>query len=336
MSRHQVIGNVCVALAALIFLLPLRKLLRVYAHEKRYVNGGERAALFILIPLWLLLVGALLGVTASGGFDWLRLGRPTLYALSAAATLALGVASFGLVAFFLRPGFIPQGVFLPPIYCIFIATMLVAVLGLNPQLAPGVSPQVIRLPWTLGAALSLLACIGLGGYLLARSGRRSVTHFVRQLRHRGPAEREVLAKISTLDPQADLSELLGRATRYAARGVREAAIARLRSHPQFLEMLTAELESGHVEPAVTFLECATLTAHEKKLLARPARRAMERWVDRIPAPNYTTKKHLNRMHQWGAAMFRVLKETFADTGVDFDALSADFEARCGPTKRRDN
>ena len=107
--------------------------------------------------------------------------------------------------------------------------------------------------------------------------------------------------------------------------MREAATARLRSSPQFLERLSTELETGYVEPALVFLRDATLTPAEHARFAQPARKALQRWVDRIPAPNYTTKAHLNDLKRWGTDMFRVLPEKFAGTGEDFTSVMDDFK-----------
>jgi hypothetical protein len=329
---QQTLGNICVGLATLIFLLPLQHLLSDYARKEVSHDQWVTPALFILIPLWLLLMGSLLCVTASGGFDWLRLGRPALYTLTVAATLALAVVSFLFVALYIRPGFTPRFLYTPVIHLIHFATVLLVVLSLNPKLTFGISTQWLRWPWTIFAALSLVACSGFFGYWIVRTGAGGMMGIVDRLRHPGPSEQERLAKISTLDPQADFSDLLWQANRHASREVREAATARLRSHPTFLEMLAAELETGHVEPAVGFLHSATLTPTEQTRLARPARKAMERWVDRIPAPNYTTKKHLKDLRRWGTEMFRVLSEKFAATGVDFAPVIDDFKEKVEPTK----
>jgi hypothetical protein len=112
--------------------------------------------------------------------------------------------------------------------------------------------------------------------------------------------------------------------------VREAATARLRAHPAFVERLAAELTDGHVEPAVTFLRDATLSAAERERLAGPARTAMERWVNRIPAANYTTRKRLAELSRFGTVMFGALTETFADAGVDFAPLISEFREKVAP------
>lgn len=329
---HQIIGNICVVIATIIFLLPLQKLLWAYAEKNLSNDEWVTPILFALIPLWLLLMGALLCVTASGGFDWLRLGRPALYTLTVAAPLALAVVTFVFVALYIRPGFTPRGLYSPVIYLVHFTTVLLVVLSLNQKLLPGISTQWLRLPWTIATALSLVACVAFAGFWIVRTGAGGVRGIVHRLSHPGPSEQERVAKISTLDPEENFEDLLWQANRHASRAVREAATARLRSHPKFLDMLAAELETGHVEPAVGFLHSATLTTTEQTRLARPARKAMERWVERIPAPNYTTKKHLKDLRGTGTEMSRMLTEKFAGTGVDFARVIEDFKDKVEPTK----
>lgn len=328
----QIIGNVCVAIATLIFLLPLQHLLSDFARKEASNNQFVTPALFNLIPLWLLLMVALLCMTASGGFDWLRLGRPALYTLTVAANVALAVVTFVFIALYIRPGFTPRGLYSPVIFLIHFATVLLVLLSLNQKFVPGFPTQWLRWPWTIFAALSLVACVGFFGYWIVHTGARGVVGLAYRIGNPGPSKQERLAKISTLDPQADFSDLLWQANRHASRDVREAATTRLRSHPKFLERLSTELETGYVEPAVVFLRDAALSPAEQAGFARPARKAIERWVDRIPAPNYTTKKHLKELRRWGAEVFRVLPEKFASTGVDFAPVIDDFKDKVEPTK----
>lgn len=114
-SLQQIIGNICVGLATLIFLLPMQHLLWDYARKEVSHDQWVMPALFILIPLWLLLMGALLCVTASGGFDWLRMGRPALYTFTVAAAFALAFVPFVFIALYIRPGFTPRGLYSPVI-----------------------------------------------------------------------------------------------------------------------------------------------------------------------------------------------------------------------------
>lgn len=328
----QIIGNLCAGLATLLFLFPLQN--RIGEFARKHLSSDEWVApvLFILVPLWLLLMGALLCVAVAGGFDWLRLGRTTLYILAAAAAVALAVVTFVFIGLYIRPGFTPRFLYLPVICLVPLATVLLVLVSLNQKLVPGFPTQWLRLPWALFAALSLVVCVVFLGHRIFRMGVGGVMGMVYRIGNPGPSSADLLAKIATLDPEKDFADLLQRANRYQGREVSETATARLRSHPKFLDLLSAELESGYVEPAVTFLSETTLSPAEKTRLARPARAAMERWVNRIPAPNYTTKKHLKDLQRWGTEMFQILPEKFAGTGVDFAPVIEDFKDKVNPTR----
>jgi hypothetical protein len=332
----QIIGNTCVGLAALVFLLPLQRLLLDYAG--RHVNDDHwvTPALFILIPLWVLLLGALLCVTATGGFDWLRLGRPALYPLTVAASLALAVVKFVFLALYIRPGFTPRFLYCPVIYLVPLATGLVVVLSLNPKVATGIPIQWLRLPWTILAALSLVACIGFFGPRLVRAsfcGVANLAHRVGNARDRSP---EYLAKIPTLDPRSDpgFTELLALADVYHDRATREAATARLRSVPDFATRLAAALESGSNSDALEFIEAATLLPDEQAKLALPTRTALERFIEQIPAPNYMSSDRRKQLLKWGRKTFPVILGKFSSTDVDFSKIMPAFEHALRPDDTR--
>ncbi len=326
-TSQQIIGNVCAGLATLVFLLRLQPFLWEWARREASNDQWVTPALYILVPLWLLLMVALLCVTASGGFDWLRPGRPMLYALTVAAAGALAVVSFLFIALYIRPGFTPRALYSPVLYLVTFSTVLLVVVSLNPKLASAIPTQWLHKPWTVFTAVSLVGCVAFFGYRLVTTGVGGMAGMAHRMANPGPSSAQVLAQISTLDPETNFEDLLRLADGYQPAEVREAATARLRSGPNFMERLSSELDSGYVEPAVSFLHGATLTSAEQARFAKPARRAMQRWVDRIPASNYTTKENLRNLKRWGTEMFSVLPGKFAGTGVDFTEVIADFKWR---------
>lgn len=326
-TSQQIIGTSCAGLATLVFLLPLQRFLWEWARREASNDQWVTPALYILVPLWLLLMVALLCVTASGGFDWIRLGRPMLYVLTVAAALALAVVSFLFIALYIRPGFTPRILYSPVLYLVTFSTVLLVVGSLNPKLASTIPTQWLHKPWAIFSAVSLVGCVAFFGYRLATTGIDGVVNITHRMMNPGPPPAEVIAQISTLDPDTNFQDLIRLADQYQPDEVREAATARLRSGPRFLELLSNELETGYVEVAVSFLHSATLTSAEQARFAKPARRAMQRWVDRIPASNYTTKENLKNLKRWGTEMFNVLPQKFAGTGVDFTEVIADFKWR---------
>lgn len=326
-SSQQIIGNSCAGLATLVFLWPLQQFLWEWARKEASNDQWVMPALYILVPLWLLLMGALLCVTASGGFDWLRQGRPMLYVLIVAAAIALAVVSFVFIALYIRPGFTPRVLYSPVIYLVVLSTVLLVVGSLNPKLASAIPTQWLHKPWALFTALSLVGSVAFSGYWIVNTGVGGVVRIAHRILNPGPSSAEQVAEIAQLDPQTDFESLLWRTNRDASKAVREAASARLRSHPHFMERLSSELDSGYAEPALTFVRDVDLSPAETSRFARPALNALERWVNNVPAPNYTTKDNTRRVRRWGKDMFRVLRGKFAGTGVDFSELQAYFEEK---------
>lgn len=326
-TTQQIISNVCAGLATLVFLLRLQPFLLEWARREASNDQWVTPALYILVPLWLLLMIALLCVTAGGGFDGLRLGRPMLYALTVAAALALAVVSFVFIALYIRPGFTPRILYSPVLWLVTFSTVLLVVGSLNPKLASVLPTQWLHKPWTWFAGISLVGCVAFFGYRLVTTGANGVMRITQGIMDPGPPPAEIIAKIATLDPDTNFQDLIRLADRYQEPEVREAATARLRSGPRFLELMSTELETGYVEVAMGFVQSATFTPEEKARFARPALKGMQRWVGRFPGRNYTTKENYRNLERWGNEMFRVLPVKFAGTGVDFAEVIADFKWR---------
>jgi len=336
MLPYQTIGNVCAAIAVVLLLWPLQQLLWEYSHQKEFSNGWEPEVLLVLIPQWLLLMGGLLCVTASGGFDGLRLGRPALHALAVAAAVSLAVVCFVLVAMFIRPGFSPRAIYVPLIVVVPLATALLICLSLNPPLALGSSLQWLRWPWTAFAALSLVACAGFFGSQLLGTGLGSMAGIVDRIQHAHDSAPAQLAEIAGLDPKSDFgfAELLKLADGYHDSAVREAATTRLRSAADFPVRLAAELVGSSNENALEFVQSATLTPEEQALLALPTRAALERFTNQIPAPNYMSAERRKQLLKWGRRTFAAIARKFAGTGVDFAPTLAAFEHALRPDDSR--
>jgi len=319
---QQIAGSISAGLATLLFFLRLLPFLGEWTGKQTSNDQWATPALYILAPLWALMMVALLCMTASGGFDWIRLSRGKLYILTVAAAFALACASYVFIALYLRPGFTPRGLYSPFLYLIQFSTVLLVVVSLNQKHVPGISVQWLLRPWTWFTALSLVgSLIFVGNWLMNNSGRGLSGIATRLIVHL-PATEEELRQIDQLDPESDFEKLVWRANRDEKRAVCEAATARLRSDPGFVPRMAAMLETGFAEPALSFVRDAELTPEETSRFARPALAALGRWVSHAPAPNYTTKANLRDLRSWGDELFRVFPEKFAGTGVDFSELEA--------------
>lgn len=323
----QTIANVCVAIAAIIYALPLQYILLEFARKRNDHGAGTIIALFIVIPLWLLLGGALTCVTASGGFDWLRFSRPTLHALTLAATVSLALVSLLFNGMTPQSGLLERIAVCAPIYLFTLATMLLVVFSLNPGIAPSISPQVFRLPWIICAALSLMVCLGYGGYRLFPRVVGNVAGIAHRFGQRGPSSQDILAKISALDPQNDFKELseLSR----SSKEVRDAAIALMRRNPDFIARLNELLKTGWSEPALDCLEVVPLTPEELKLVAPNARVAIQRFTEETESRFWAARgkkiPQKTAAQKNGRRQLKALAEKVKVIGEDFQPLLDAFE-----------
>lgn len=334
-GQLQLTGNVCAAISGLLYALPLQYLLHEFS-RKRVDGGGILVGLLILIPLWLLLLIAVLCATAAGGFDWLRLSRTWLHALAAGGTLALAVVSFSGLEPFSNPSLVTRILRAVPIHLFIVITLSLVVLTLNPQFLAGLPRRAIQLPWMACAGLCLALCSGLLGFrLLARGGGR-VAGLVYRIQNASNSNPDHLARIPQLDPQRDFDQLLDIADRYHSREVREAATARLRENPAFLETLAATLNSPGPGDGLEFVYNATLSPEELAKLAEPTRNGIRRFIWEIPAPNSITSDRRKQYRKWGREMLPGLEKKFAGTGVDFASAMPELEHALRPddTRRR--
>lgn len=324
-TLQQIIGTVSAGLAALLLPLRVQPFLSEWERKQTSSDLWVTPALGILAPVCGLLMIALLTMTASGGFDWIRLSRPKLYVLAVAAALALAAATFLFIAFYLRPGFTPRGLYQPFIYLITFFTVLLVIVSLNQKLIPGLSVQWMLRPWAWFTALSLVGTVVFSGRWIAAQGPRGLSSVAIQILVRLPASEGELAEIARLDPMEDFEKLLRRAGGVEKPAVRAAATARLRSHPGFVDRMAAMLKTASSEPALVFVRDVELTPTERSRFAGPALAGLGSWVNQAAARNYTTADNFKRTRRLGDELFRVLPEKFAGTGVDFSEVKAFYE-----------
>ena len=168
----QTTGNICIALAALVFLFPLQRALSEYAGMYLSDDRWVLPILAYLIPVWLLLMGALLCMAANDGFESLRLSRSVLYTLTVAASVSLAVVTFVFIGLYIRPGFTPRVIYTPVIYFVPLATGLLVVLSINQKNPPAIPIQWLFWPWIAFASLSLVLCALFIGYRLINIAHR--------------------------------------------------------------------------------------------------------------------------------------------------------------------
>lgn len=326
----QALGNVCLSLAGILYLIPLQHLLLEFA-RKRDDGGGAIAGGLILIPMWALLLVGLLLATSRGGFDWLLLQRGALYVLVTAATLALVVVTFLSLVQLGRPTWTARLIYGWPIYVIPPLTGALVAWVLNPGLAAKVSPAFIRVPWTVLAGISLCAVTGSLGYRIVKLTGSRVMQVIHTLGTDRDLERRNLALVPTLEPERDFADLLSLANSFNSAEVRALATARLRTHPQFVDALVIALGETDPSKALDFIAGAEFSAAELQRLAEPARAAMFRLSKKVHEElRYTPAARQKLLRRWGQQVYRGIATRFALTELDFNPAIAAFDGAFVP------
>jgi len=265
----QLIGNILIALASLVTLLPLPLLI---SEAKRARNDGSAlwGGLFVLVPLWLLLTLALSVATARGGLEWLPVRRGSQHALVLLAGLALLATSF-----FAFIGRIEPGSQLPLVSRPFLAwadlvlplvTIGFLMLTVNASLGASVPAAVYRAPFALLAGLSLVHGVALLGEWAVRSQQAQVARVQSEEARMSNFEREMLERIKTLEPEKDLAELLDRAD-HPNPEIHAEVLAKLGTHPNLRDGIASVLRSWRADAAFSYLAAVDLPTGERTALA---------------------------------------------------------------------
>ena len=326
-TTQQLVGNLCIAFAALLFFVPLQFLL-FDLRGKSMDGGGFFAAAILLLSLWILFVVGLALVTASGGFDWLGLSRWALHTL---VTLAItGLLVYACIRFETRmpePTLL-QVVFVKwPIQIVPLLTMALLGLSLNPQWLPSIPRLWVQWSWIVIAAACLVFWAGLLAYQVttrAVQTARALAHLTQG--HSGLEEKN-LAEVASIDPQTNFAGLMDMANSYKSDTVRQAAIDKLRGDSACITKLANLLESKKVDEALDVVSMATFSDDEKQKLALPVRSAMERVTqDTRNEFRYIARDRRKNMRKYVGRQFNEIATKFASTGVDFKPAIHAFEA----------
>jgi hypothetical protein len=331
LSLAQVAGNLSVFLAAVLYTLPLQRLLHEFARKKED-GGGAIAGAMILLPMWLLLLVGEVAAIASGGLDATELSRNTLYAALAVSTVSLAAVSFASLMTQSRPTWTTRLLFGAPIYAGPPLTIAFVATALNPIASWYVPIRTIHAAWTILAAICVTICVG---FLIWQLGKVVVRHavgFTARLFSNRELTLQNLTLIDTLDPQRDFDELLRLANRFSARNVRELALTRLRSHPDFVSRLATALGGARFDNALALLEWAELSSAEIRELAPSVRDATTRYAhDAHESLRYAHKNRRKVARRWGRYLLRRVAKKFGIAEDDFAAMLATFDAAFDPT-----
>ncbi len=322
-----VLGNICLGLALLIYLIPLQLML----HDTPRKNGDGGVlwgAIFTLSPLWLLLTVALCAVTAKGGFDWLLRARVAQFPVVLAAGMALFVVTgFSMLGKFEHPSQMPWASrfftgwavqLFPPV------TMGFCLLALNPKLGSSVPAMAYRVPFAAVAMLSALATVAMLLQWLSHSQQVQQARVKEAIEFENNRDRDVMAWVETLKSVDDFAELLGFANRFETPAIRELAIRKTQTHPDFLAALRKVLQSGSAEKGLVYLDACDVP--EPKALAKPVRQAILNLAEEARDSMKRTHTLHAGQFDWNTRLILSVAEKFRGSGVDYAPAIREFRA----------
>lgn len=157
-----IFGNICLCLAALVYFVPLQKMLNTTPNlNGTYAGVGILLSIvFVAVPLWLCLTSALFATTARGGFDWLFANRLPQYVVAALASVAIMVATaYSLLGRFVTAPEMSASVRWLSIWAAHVfplVVMIFCVVVLNARFFPWLPMNVVRIPLVIVSVISAL------------------------------------------------------------------------------------------------------------------------------------------------------------------------------------
>ncbi|MFT3665469.1 hypothetical protein [Piscinibacter sp.] len=321
----RIIGTICLALAALVYLVPVQVLLLELA-RKRDDGGGAFAGILLFGALWVLLAIALCCAVAEGGFDRLGMARVWQYLLVVFASLCFLVLALARLEFARHPGKAVRLLTVAFVHVPPLLSMLLVVITLYPRFAFGVAHTAVLLPWAVCAAGAVLLGAGFLGCRLVGAGGGQLAGLVHRAGHKREVRAQNLASIPTLDPKRDFSELIRFTDEWNSDEVRAAAIARLRTDGGFVAALIAELDGGQAGQALATLEIAGLAPDEQQRVGPHARRAIERITQNARREwRHIPKDRRQRMRSAFKRLLPAVQRALPAANVDLQPAIAAFD-----------
>lgn len=160
-------GNICLCVAAIVYLWPLQRMLNTTPNLNGTYAGVAvlLSVAFVSVPLWLCLTSSLVAATARGGFDWLFAARPPQYAVAVLASSVITMATaYSLLGRFVTPPELPASARWLSLWAAHVfplVVMLFCAVVLNARLFAWMPQQLVRIPFCAVAAASVLVVCGL-------------------------------------------------------------------------------------------------------------------------------------------------------------------------------
>jgi hypothetical protein len=316
-----IIGNIFLIIATLLYFLIISAAYGKPPTQSGDAVGGYAMSSFIfsLVFAGCMAVVAI-AVAWKGGFDWISFQRPARYLTVAVGFLAIVIVSALSMALKYEPeSQLPFAVrYLTGVApALFPLVLLIAgVILLNSSLREATPVVVYKIPLALVSGISILACISGIVEWMGYQQKRAAERIVEIQENENRYHQQHLLDIEAIDPTTNLVGLLVFTGRYHDQEVREKALAKIKSNPQWEQELVNLLDSRLYYQVYSFLDANEVD--NKTLFPTPLNKSILRMADEIR----TSIKKANHLNDWTfdyLGIERMLRsvERFNGLGVDF-------------------
>lgn len=258
-------------------------------------------------------------------FDWVGVSGGKFHLLIGAGWLSMAAATFFCAVFKWEwhgeyPEYIHTMAKAQAEIWLPLLMLIPALLLLNMERQAGVAPAMVKIPMLVGFAVSVVISLGLlFGWFRdsARQQQAEIESVQRQNDEQHQQHLDYIAEQKPTDPIVNIMALTGR---FHDQDVKDAAVAKVKSHPNWEAELLELLENPHYHTeAYTFLDGNKVDHPELFVdpLNRSIRRVASEIKDLIQDSNNLQDWHFE--HFGIERLFRAIDEQFSAPGMDFRA-----------------
>jgi hypothetical protein len=196
--------------------------------------------------------------------------------------------------------------------------LIPAFLLLNGELRASVPPAAYQVPLTIAFGISAIIALGLVKNWFVEENRQQIARIEGMQQDAKKQHNRYHQEIKAFKTSDNILTIIAFTGRFHDEDVRTAALAKIKSKPDWEDELLAILESpDYFSEAYTFLDGNAVDHPER--FAEPLRQSIFRLADEI----HNRIKDSNNLQDWHfdhfgiERLFRAIDEQFADSGVDY-------------------
>jgi|APTNR8051073442_1049403.scaffolds.fasta_scaffold04893_1 hypothetical protein len=318
-----VLGNVFLMLATFIYVFILS-----FAYSNKPATSGDAAGGYAMgvILFELAFLGCMIVVAVAigwkGGFDWISARSSTAWVLALLGLLAI-ILTASLAALFKFEHTAPWSVrYLTGVApAVFPAVLLLAAaVLLNEPIRAAIPVSVYKIPLLLVFGVSALACLTAVVEWMVLQQQRTARQIEAIQSDEERYHLQHLAEVAAADPMSEngLINILVFTDSNHRMELREKALAKIKSNPNWQQVLVEALQNENAPTVFTFL--ASNAVEDKTLFAEPVREGIlnlanniQRNIRECSHPSHFYKEQFS----WDVDRMLATVENFKDMGVDY-------------------